>query len=61
MAANGVPMTEPKAETSGKGRVPLVPIEILEDPYTPAAEVERIAADMARRGRGERTTCGKPT
>lgn len=61
MAANGVSMTESQVEASGEGRVPVVPIEILEDPWTPAAEVERIAADLARRRCGERTTYGRPT
>jgi hypothetical protein len=60
MAPNGIATTEPKAETARKDLVPPVPIEILEDPWTPAAEVAWIAAALAQRGYANRRTCGRP-
>lgn len=59
MAANGISVVVQEVE-AGKVAAPLVPIEILEDPWTPVAEVERIAAEVARQGRGGRGSGQRP-
>ncbi len=43
---------EPDLQARGDGRDSLVSVEILEDPWTPAWEVERIALAVRRTGEG---------
>ena len=49
MIVNGDAARELNVQDRGDGRDPLVSVEILEDPWTPAREVERIASAVSRR------------
>ena len=49
MIGNGDTARELNAQDRGEGRDPLISVEILEDPWTPAREVERIASAVGRR------------
>ncbi len=49
MAVTGEITSEPNAPNGADGGDFLVPIEILEDPWTPAWELARIASEVAQR------------
>lgn len=51
MATQAALMSDPKVENGARDPVSPIPIEILEDPWTPAWEVARIATEAARRER----------
>ncbi len=49
MATHAALTSDPKAENGAKDHFPPIPIEILEDPWTPAWEVARIATEVVRK------------
>jgi hypothetical protein len=49
MATDAVRTSGPKPENEAKIPVSPIPIEILEDPWTPAWEVARLAMEVVRK------------